>query len=111
VVAIQANVDWSQRGAAMSSLFFSRIMGQSFGSAVFGGIFNAGLVGGSSGNGSAFVHLLQEGGQQIGAIPGGVLDALAHTLHSIYLVSGLIAVLVLATVFAFPRTLRLLEDR
>ncbi|HTP93834.1 MAG TPA: MFS transporter, partial [Xanthobacteraceae bacterium] len=41
VVAIQANVDWSQRGAAMSSLFFSRIIGQSFGSALFGGIFNA----------------------------------------------------------------------
>ena len=111
VVAIQANVDWSQRGAAMSSLFFSRIMGQSFGSAVFGGIFNAGLVGGSSGNGSAFVHLLQEGGQQIGNIPSDVLDALAHALHNIYLVSGLIAVLVLATVPAFPSALRLLDDR
>ena len=111
VVAIQANVDWSQRGAAMSSVFFSRIMGQSFGSAVFGGIFNAGLASGSSANGSEFVHLLQEGNQQIANIPGNVLEALAHTLHSIYLVSGLIAVLVLATVFAFPPTLRLLEER
>ena len=110
VVAIQANVDWSQRGAAMSSVFFSRIIGQSFGSAVFGGIFNAGLAGGSAGSGNAFVQLLQQGSQQIGNIPGSVLEALAHTLHSIYLVSGLIAVLVLATVFAFPSALRLLED-
>ncbi len=110
VVAIQANFDWSQRGAAMSSVFFSRIIGQSFGSAVFGGIFNAGLASGSAASGSDFIHLLQEGGQQIGNIPGSVLEALAHTLHSIYLVSGLIAVLVLATVFAFPSALRLLAD-
>jgi MFS family permease len=110
VVAIQSNVEWSQRGAAMSSLFFSRIIGQSFGSAVFGGIFNAGLAGGSAASGSDFIHLLQEGSQQIGNIPGSVLDALAHTLHSIYLVSGLIAVLVLASVFAFPSALRLLAE-
>jgi EmrB/QacA subfamily drug resistance transporter len=112
VVAIQANVDWSQRGAAMSSVFFSRIIGQSFGSAVFGGIFNAGLASRSSVNGNEFVHLLQEGNQQIAAIPGvqGILAALSHTLHSIYLVSGLIAVLVLATVLAFPSELRLREE-
>jgi hypothetical protein len=65
VVAIQANVDWSQRGAALSSVFFSRIIGQSFGSAVFGGILNAGLANRSSVNGNEFVHLLQEGRQQI----------------------------------------------
>jgi multidrug resistance protein len=111
VVAIQANIGRSQRGAAMSSVFFSRIIGQSFGSAVFGGIFNAGLAAGSSANRSAFVHLLQEGNQQIANIPSGVLEALAHTLHNIYLVSGLIAVLVLAAVVAFPSTLRLLEER
>ena len=111
VVAIQANVDWSQRGAAMSSLFFSRIVGQSFGSAVFGGIFNAGLAGRSSVNGSVFVQLLQDGHQRLAGIPEGVLDALARTLHSIYLVTGLIAALVLAAVLAFPSGLRLLEER
>jgi MFS family permease len=113
VVAIQANVEWSQRGAAMSSLFFSRIIGQSFGSAVFGGIFNAGLASRGSVNGNEFVHLLQEGHQQIANIPGiqGVLDALAHSLHNIYLLSGLVAVLVLAAVLTFPSALRLIEER
>jgi hypothetical protein len=113
VVAIQSNVDWSQRGAAMSSLFFSRIIGQSFGSAVFGGIFNAGLASRGSVNGNEFVHLLQEGHRQIANIPGiaGVLDALAHSLHNIYLLTGLIAVLVLAAVLTFPSTLRLIEER
>ena len=110
VVAIQSNVDWTQRGAAMSSLFFSRIIGQSFGSAVFGGIFNAGLAGRSV-NGNELVHLLQEGPQQIANIPGirDVLEAVAHAVHNIYLLSGLIAVLVLAAVISFPSDLRLIE--
>jgi EmrB/QacA subfamily drug resistance transporter len=113
VVAIQDNVEWSQRGAAMSSVFFSRIIGQSFGSAVFGGIFNAGLASRSSLNGDKFVQLLQEGHKEIAKIPGiaGVLDTLAHSLHSIYLVSGLIAALVLAAIPAFPSALRLREER
>ncbi len=113
VVAIQDNVDWSQRGAAMSSVFFSRIIGQSFGSAVFGGIFNAGLASRGSFNGNEVVQLLQEGHKQIAKIPGiaGILDTLAHTLHSIYLVSGLIAVLVAAAVPCFPSALRLREQR
>jgi EmrB/QacA subfamily drug resistance transporter len=112
VVAIQDNVEWSQRGAAMSSVFFTRIIGQSFGSAVFGGIFNAGLASRSSLNGDEISRLLEEGPRQIASIPGiaGILDALAHALHSIYLVSGLIAVLVLAAVPAFPKALRLREQ-
>ncbi len=112
VVAIQANVEWSQRGAAMSSVFFSRIIGQSFGSAVFGGIFNAGLASRSSLNGNELVQLLQQGHREIGNIPGiqGVLDTLAHTLHGIYLVSGLIAVLVATAVLAFPSALKLREE-
>jgi EmrB/QacA subfamily drug resistance transporter len=112
VVAIQANVEWSQRGAAMSSVFFSRIIGQSFGSAVFGGILNAGLASRSSFNGNDLIQLLQDGNQQMANISGiaGVLDTLAHSLHSIYLVSWLIAVLVLAAVPSFPSALRLREE-
>ncbi len=113
VIALQANVDWTHRGAALSSVFFSRLIGQSFGSAVFGGIFNAGLANHGSFNGAEFVHLLQEGHQQIAAIPGiqGVLDALAHSVHNIYLFSGLIAVLVLASALLFRSDLRLIEGR
>ncbi len=76
VVALQANVDWTQRGAALSSVFFSRLIGQSFGSAVFGGIFNAGLANQGAISGNDFVHLLQEGHAQISNIPGihDVLD-------------------------------------
>jgi EmrB/QacA subfamily drug resistance transporter len=113
VVAIQANVEWSQRGAAMSSVFFSRIVGQSFGSAVFGGIFNAGLANRGSINGNEFVQLLQQRHQQIADIPGitGLLDALAHSLHNIYLLSGVIALLQLVAVLTFPAALRLRDER
>jgi len=113
VVAIQTSVDRSHRGAAMSSVFFSRIIGQSFGSALFGGIFNAGLAGRSSVSGNEFVHLLQEGHRQIAGIPGihDILAALARAVHSIYLLSGLIALLQLAAVLAFPTTLRLVKTR
>jgi multidrug resistance protein len=112
VIALQANVDWTQRGAALSSVFFSRLIGQSFGSAVFGGIFNAGLANHGSFNGADFVHLLQEGPQKIAAIPGiqGVLDALAHSVHNIYLFSGLIGVLVLASALLFRSDLTLIDD-
>ena len=104
VIAIQDNIDWSQRAAAMSSVFFFRLIGQSFGSAVFGGIFNAGLAGQVRVNAGDFVRLLQEGRQQIAGTPGmqGVLDALAHAVHNIYLLSGLFAVLVFAGAFMFP---------
>jgi len=113
VVALQANVDWTQRGAALSSVFFSRLIGQSFGSAVFGGIFNAGLTNRGSISGNDFVHLLQEGHAQIANIPGihDVLDALARSVHDIYLLSGLIAVLVLASALLFRSDQRLIEDR
>ena len=112
VVVIQATLDWSQRGAALSSVFFSCIIGQSFGSAIFGGILNAGLANRGSVNGTEFVHLLQEA-LQMTNVPGiqEVLDALAHSLHSIYLLSGSIAVLVLAAVLTYPAGLRLLEKR
>jgi EmrB/QacA subfamily drug resistance transporter len=113
VVALQANVDWKQRGAALSSVFFSRLIGQSFGSAVFGGIFNAGLANQGAISGNDFVHLFQEGHAQISNIPGihDVLDGLARSVHDIYLLSGLIAVLVLASALLFRSDLRLIEDR
>ena len=55
----------------------------------------------------------RKGTQQIANIPGiaGVLDALAHSVHNIYLLSGLIAVLVFAGAFMFPAKLRLIKER
>jgi MFS family permease len=41
VVAIQATVEWDQRGVATSSVLFTRMIGQAIGTAIYGGILNA----------------------------------------------------------------------
>lgn len=110
VVAIQADVNWSQRGAATSSVTFSRIMGQSFGSAVFGGILNFGLSGGRS---AAIISMLCSGdGRDADAGDvQAVIGALTASLHNIYLLSGLLALVVLTTALLLPSELRLADDR
>ena len=112
VVAIQANVAWSERGAATSSIVFSRIIGQSFGSAVFGGILNFGMAG-HGGSGDTIVSILRTAGHQ-GADAASIqslLQALTNSLHNIYLVSGLLAIAVLATVLTLPSHLKLIDRR
>jgi EmrB/QacA subfamily drug resistance transporter len=110
VVAIQADVSWSQRGAATSSVTFSRIMGQSFGSAVFGGILNFGL---SGGRGAEIVRMMRSGdghGEDAADVQA-VIGALTASLHNIYLLSGLFALTVLATALLLPSELKLADER
>lgn len=106
VIAIQADVDWSQRGAAMSSVSFSRIIGQSLGSAVFGGILNVGLSSLAGGSGSDILRTLRSGDRQIADAAGlhSVIEALNSSLHNIYLVSGLLALAVSTTVLTYRPT-------
>jgi EmrB/QacA subfamily drug resistance transporter len=111
VIAIQADVDWSQRGAAISSVSFSRIIGQSLGSAVFGGILNVGLSGHAGQSGSEILRILRSGDRQ-GAEAAGlhsVIEALSTSLHNIYLVSGVLALAVLIAVLTLPPGLKLVE--
>jgi EmrB/QacA subfamily drug resistance transporter len=112
VIAIQADVDWTQRGAATSSVSFSRIIGQALGSALFGGILNAGLAKQSAGHGAELLSTLRYGGHQNGEIAKlqSVLEALAGSLHSIYMLSGLLALLVLTAVMSVPSGMQLIEE-
>ena len=45
VVAIQSSVDWNLRGAATSALMFTRMLGNTVGAALMGGILNSRLSG------------------------------------------------------------------
>ena len=47
IIAVQSSVDYQQRGIATSTLYFSRMLGQAIGAALFGAIVNAGLRAGS----------------------------------------------------------------
>jgi hypothetical protein len=107
VIAIQGNVDWNQRGAATSSVSFCRIIGQSFGSAVFGGILNFRLASHAGGNGAAIVQVLRSGARN--SVDGGTMDVFVGALHSIFLLSGVLALVVLITVLTLPSDLKLAE--
>ncbi len=107
MVAIQANVDRNQRGAATSSVSFCRILGQSFGSAVFGSILNFGLAGYAAGSGADIVQALRSGARN--GVERSVIEAFAGALHNIYLLGGALAVAVLIIVLTLPSDLKLAE--
>ena len=111
VVAVQANVEWAQRGIATSSTVFSRIVGQSLGTAVFAGMINVGLSGHAAA-GSDIVVRLQRGLHQ--AVERTDLDAamgaFTHSLHNVYLINGLLAVVVLIAIQFLPAGLKLVQE-
>ncbi len=58
LVAVQSNVAAEDRGVATSSVVFMRMVGQSVGTAIFGGIVNAGLAGSAAGGGDIVDRIL-----------------------------------------------------
>jgi EmrB/QacA subfamily drug resistance transporter len=112
VVSIQASVGWGERGAATSSFMFMRIVGQSMGAALFGAVLNFGLA---------------RHGADIGAISRLMEPALRHalgatelvrlvaiiagSLHVVYIIAGLLAVMTLAFATGLPAALRPVEQR
>ena len=109
VVAVQGAVDRSQRGSATSSLAFSRIIGQSLGAAVFGGILNFGL----SGHGTDVVVRMIEPRLHHDVDPAAietVREAFAASMHNVYLIAALLALAVFAAVQFLPSGLKLIEQ-
>jgi EmrB/QacA subfamily drug resistance transporter len=107
-VGIQSSVDWHQRGVVTSSFNYSRIIGQSLGAAVFGGIVNAALAGQAGGSdvGSRLLEpALREAMSAAELAP--LMDAFAGALHHIYQINVVIALLTLVWALALPRGLGL----
>jgi EmrB/QacA subfamily drug resistance transporter len=108
-VGIQASVDWHQRGVVTSSFNYTRIIGQSIGAAVFGGIVNAALAGKVEPGSDVISRLLEPALRQ--AVPAAELipamDAFATALHHIYEINVALAVLTLVWALALPRGLSL----
>jgi len=105
-VAIQGSVDWNQRGVATSTMSFMRQTGQSIGAAVFGGTINAQLA--DTGAGAditdrimdpAFRHTISS--ETIAPLT----QAIAAGLHHVYLITAVLALLVLATALMLPKGL------
>jgi EmrB/QacA subfamily drug resistance transporter len=104
-LAAQAVVGREQRGTATASTLFARILGQSVGSALFGGIVNLGLSDRIGGNA---VDKIMDPALRNNFPPdmiGPLMAAIAAALHNVYLVTGVLALAGLAVTWALPRGL------
>ncbi|HXQ49756.1 MAG TPA: MDR family MFS transporter [Stellaceae bacterium] len=106
-VAVQANVEWTERGVATSSIVFSRIIGQALGTAIFGGIVNAGLARHIAGAGDLVNRMLEPAlrAEIPSELVGPVMADFAAALHRVYVINGFLALIVLASALGMPRGL------
>ena len=106
-VAIQANVEWTQRGIATSMTVFTRIIGQSLGTAVYAGILNASLARHMTGGGD-LVNRLMEPALRAG-IPAQelmpLMAAFGEGLHNVYLLNFALALIIMAVALGMPKGL------
>jgi hypothetical protein len=107
VVSIQASVGWSERGVATSSLMFMRIVGQSVGAAVFGAVLNFVLYQRAPEAGDLLNRVLDPAlRRSLGTAELAHLsDAVASSLHLVYVIAGLAAAITLVLGFALPAAL------
>jgi EmrB/QacA subfamily drug resistance transporter len=108
VISTQGAVNWELRGAATSSNIFLRQVGQSIGSAVFGAIFNIGVYSRIPDAGTAVGRLMDP--QRRSLIPALDLardtNAIAISLHEVYLILLCLGVIAAGIVLALPAGLR-----
>jgi len=104
LVSTQAGVGWNERGMATSSIMFMRIVGNSVGAAVFGAILNFGVNRRIPGAGDAVNRLLEPAARQnLGTAEiARFSEAVAGSLHMVYVVAGLVAVVSLLLALALP---------
>jgi EmrB/QacA subfamily drug resistance transporter len=104
VVALQSSVEWGQRGVATSTILFMRMIGQSIGAAVFGGILNAGLSGHLAGGGDIVNRIMEPTLRQSlsSADRLSLAQAIADALHGVFLIDGGLSLAVLAAALCLP---------
>ena len=107
VVSIQASVGWGERGVATSSYMFMRIVGQAVGAAMFGAVLNFGLSRHAPPAGDSVNRLLDPGlRHSLGTAEFAHLsDAIASSLHFVYIIAGLAAAITLLLACALPAAL------
>ena len=108
IIAVQSSVDYQQRGIATSTLYFSRMLGQAIGAALFGAIVNAGLRAGSPDTPEmveAIMDPVRRAAFQTDTL-GKLIDVLAGSLQNAYLVALGFAIFALILATRVPRGLR-----
>jgi EmrB/QacA subfamily drug resistance transporter len=107
IVSIQASVGWSERGTATSATMFMRIVGNSVGAAIFGAILNFGVYSRAPEAGDAVNRLMSPASRQ--SLPAAeiarLVEAVGSSLHLVYVISGLVAIISLVLALALPARL------
>lgn len=109
-VAAQSCVDWSRRGTATSLISFMRMLGQTVGTAIYGGVVNltlAGLLGSNAVNRIMDPTLRDKlSASQVGPVMLAVADA----VRNVYWVAGLFVLMIIAAGIALPRGLSPIKE-
>jgi EmrB/QacA subfamily drug resistance transporter len=103
-VAIQASTEWHQRGLVTATFNYSRIIGQSIGTAVFGGIVNAVLANHLQGEGDLASRILDPSLRETMSPTqyAPLLDAFSGGIHIIFEIDIALAVLTGLLAFGLP---------
>jgi EmrB/QacA subfamily drug resistance transporter len=113
LVAVQSNVAAEDRGTATSSVVFMRMVGQSFGTAVFGGIVNHELSQRMPGSGDIVDRILVPAYRA--SLPpaqlGPLMQDFAAALHTVFLINLGLALLLLSACTLLPRRLSPVRPR
>ncbi len=107
VIAVQSSVGWGERGAVTAANMFMRTIGQSIGAGIFGAVFNLGMthyLPNFSTSGNEVDRLLQpELRQSLGSAKIAELShAIGASMHNVYILAGLMAVVVLVLALRIP---------
>lgn len=101
-VAAQSVVDWSQRGTATSLISFTRMLGQTVGTAIYGGVVNLTLAGML---GSNAVDRIMDPDLRDKLAPsevGRVMVAVGDAIRNVYWVAGLLVLMIIAAGALLP---------
>ena len=107
IVSTQASVGWNERGMATSSIMFIRMIGSSVGASVFGAIVNFGIHRRLPKAGGVVNQLMQPAARKM-LHPGELIrltEAIASSVHVVYVIAGLVAVVSLFLALALPARL------
>ena len=107
IVSTQSSVGWNERGMATSSMMFMRMVGSSVGAAVFGAIVNFGIHRQLPEAGDAVNRLMLPAVRQtLGPVElARLTEAIASSVHVVYVIAGVVAVVSLLLALALPAKL------
>lgn len=104
LLVVQANVGWSERGIATASTLFARTLGQAAGAGLGGAILNVGIASRAPDAGDALGRLIEPGLRHGLAADqlARLVAAVASSLHEVYAIAGVLALLTLGTALLMP---------